>query len=333
MFVPAAPGQEALCSDFVGLKVTRWFRQLRRLQSLQHALWAAKCSPAALEYRLSLWRSILQAPGFVTWWTSRPVQHAGCPALLPLQVPLLPVLSAIFQDYRDNFKRLEAWHIRQRSQVLQDKYRHSQTALLHALREPAKEQVDTLVLERKYTVLATDPESSQVFVDKPDKPLDMRGTSTWSVSEAHVLVTDAEESTCVVAGPVVLCEGDELDQVPTISSLPDLHAEFLQFWKPRWQKHPNPSLSDWTRILSFATAFLPSFEVRFDDITPGLWHSALKRMKPRAARGPDGIARSDLLNMPPALTEQLLDKLHQVEAGEAEWPTQWLEGHVICLDK
>ena len=327
---PSRPGEEALCSDFVGLEVTRWFRQLRRLQSLSHALRAAKNSPAALEYRLSLWRSVLRAPGFsggfVAWWASRPVQHVGCPSSLPGHVPSLPVLSVIFHDFRDNFKRFEAWHIRQRSAVLQDKYKNSQIALLHALREPATEQVDTLVLERRYTVLAVDSASSQVFVD-------MRGTSTWSVSEAQVLVTDVEESTCTVAGPVVLCEGDELDQVQVISSLPDLHTEFLQFWKPKWQRHPCPSLSDWQRIISFATAFLPSFEFRFDDITPALWYRAVKRMKPRAARGPDGIARSDLLHMPPILTKQLLDKLRQVETEGAEWPAQWLEGHVICLDK
>ena len=43
-------------------------------------------------------------------------------------------------------------------------------------REPARDQVDTLVLERSYTVMSVDPDFSQVFLDQP---LDARGSSTW----------------------------------------------------------------------------------------------------------------------------------------------------------
>ena len=331
---PSRPGEEAPSSDLVGAEVTRWFKQLRRLQSLCHSARAAKSSAAAIAYRASLWGSILRAPGFargfVVWWTHRPVRHVGCPSALPAQAPPLPTLTAIFHDFRDNFRRFEAWHVRQRAACLKDKYEYSREALFKTLREPAREQVDTLVLEKSYTVLSTDPASSQAFLDQP---LDVRGSSTWLLFDVPVSVTPVDASTCEISGSVRLCEGDELEQTQTLSSIPDLHEAFVQFWRPKWQNDPGPSLSDWQRILAFASAFLPAFAFRFEDITPDTWVRSLRRMKPRAARGPDGIAKSDLLNMAPSQIAELLHMLHSIEHGSREWPRQWLEGHVISLDK
>ena len=47
---PSRPGEELLGSDFVGVEVLSWFSQLRRLQSLKHAVLSGKDSPAAIEH-------------------------------------------------------------------------------------------------------------------------------------------------------------------------------------------------------------------------------------------------------------------------------------------
>ena len=76
-------GEEALCSDFLGSKVTKWFKQLRRLQSLRQALDANKQTAAAQAYRLALWQSIKRATGFAvgfaSWWPTRPLRLQGSP--------------------------------------------------------------------------------------------------------------------------------------------------------------------------------------------------------------------------------------------------------------
>ena len=58
------PGEEEVRSSFLCKEVQHWFRQLRRVQSLQHAIKAAKDTPAAHLYRVQLWRSILASKGF-----------------------------------------------------------------------------------------------------------------------------------------------------------------------------------------------------------------------------------------------------------------------------
>ena len=48
---PARHGEETCCSHLLSQEVNRWYRQLRRLQSLCHAIRANKQTPAAQAYR------------------------------------------------------------------------------------------------------------------------------------------------------------------------------------------------------------------------------------------------------------------------------------------
>ena len=55
----------------------------------------------------------------------------------------------------------------------------------------------------------------------------------------------------------------------------------------------------------------------------------LKKKKRRAAIGPDGVAREDLLRMANSLTQQLLDIFSDIEKGH-QWPSQLVQGWVNC---
>ena len=68
-------------------------------------------------------------------------------------------------------------------------------------------------------------------------------------------------------------------------------------------------------------------------IQPDQWYRALKRYKPSAARGVDGISHRDLLSLPLAWTERLLAMLHDIELGRTNWPTAILYGVVNVLAK
>ena len=116
-----------------------------------------------------------------------------------------------------------------------------------------------------------------------------------------------------------------------LTEVPDVINEFVSLWAPRWQKHGGMDASRWHRVLDFARAFMPRFQLSLPAITAEVWMQAVKRYKPKAARGPDGWAWLDLLHMPAAYLDQLLCLLARLEAGLEEWPEQLLAGFVISL--
>ena len=90
----------------------------------------------------------------------------------------------------------------------------------------------------------------------------------------------------------------------------------------------------WDALLSFVRQAIPAqptFEL--PDITYDMWIHAVRHKKPRAATGPDGLSRKDLLEMPRDLTQHMLELFRQVEHGQTIWPSQWTKGFVHLLEK
>ena len=330
---PSRPGEASLRHDGLGSEVRRWFQQLRRLQSLWHAAKAASQTASALEYRFALWTSIRQARGFrngfPTWWPTRLVKLVGSPASMPDSVPDAHTARLLYEDFRCNFRRLEDWHLRRRTQVLDAKYDKSLAQIYRDLREPAPEQVDSLQVRREYAILAVAPQGNQVHVEHP---LDSRGVSSWAIDGEPVWVNSSEGDVCTLAAPA-RSDCMELEQVQTLSSVADLCSEFKSLWAPRWQLHSTKTASDWARFLNFVQAFLPRHRLELPEISLDIWNRAVRRFKPRAARGPDGWARLDLLNLPPQRTCELLRFLAEIETSAREWPTQMVVGFVCLLCK
>ncbi|CAE7274867.1 unnamed protein product, partial [Symbiodinium microadriaticum] len=331
---PARPGEEAVHHDLLSLEVKRWYQQLRRLQSLDHAMRAGNQSPSAIEHRLGLWRSIRSAkgfrPDFLSWWPNRPVQLAGSPSRLTLHLPAAQVCHFLFLDFRDNFRKFEAWHVRQRKAILAEQYAHNRNLLFRDLREPKPEQADTLVLQRTYSVLAVDPPTCAVHLDDV---IDDRGCSQWQLDGCTVQVTSVSGDVCCISDCPSLQVDAELEQTIFLSSAEHVQHEFEKLWSSFWTRHTAPATADWSRIVSFAKAYLPQGRLDLPPLSLDVWRRALKRFKPRAARGPDGISKLDLLNMSDAHTCQLLDFLSDIESGRRPWPAQWLVGLICCLKK
>ena len=181
------PGEEFPHHELLSLEVKRWFQQLRRLQSACHALRNCKPQPDAIAYRVDLWRSILGPKGFqagfAAWWPTRQVRHVGCPSSFPALLPGYEVCRCLFLDFRDNFRRFEAWHVRQRTHVLQASYQRVSDVLVRDLRTDQPEQVDSLVLRNSYQVMRVDPSSGRVEVEVD---LDTRGISDWTLNGQSV---------------------------------------------------------------------------------------------------------------------------------------------------
>ena len=248
----------------------------------------------------------------------------------PCALPPRAMLGQLYEDFRVNYRNFEKWNISQRVRVLDCRLAQSRDLLFRQLRAPAPDQVDTVTVHRTYTVLAAEPSSHQVHLDSS---LDLRGSSTWKLNGVSVSISGCDDVTCTISGEVLLESEAELEQVQVLASPSDIHSEFVSLWPPRWQKHAAVSDTAWQRVMDFAKAFLPSFRFELPPLTVSMWLGAVRRYKPRAARGPDGIAKLDLLNLPDSCTRQLLELLVDVEVGRDDWPQQLLTGLVCLLSK
>ena len=331
---PARPGEEVATHDLLSLEVKRWYQQLRRLQSLFHAARAGCHFPAAVEHRAELWASIVRAKGFaggfLQWWQTRPIQLQGSPRQLGRSYPGRAVCEQIFLDFRDHFRKFEAWNVRQRRAILAEQYAHNRNLIFRDLKEAAPDQVDTLSLSRAYTVLAVEEATGQVILDAN---MDTRGHSTWTLDGLPVQVSNVGSNTCTLSGAGSMQVDSELEQTQILSSKSDVQFEFESLWSSYWGKYAGLSASDWPRFVGFAKAFIPPGNMSLIPLSLDMWKRALRRLKPRAARGADGFARQDLLHMPDCQSQQLLQFFHELEAGRRDWPRQWLIGLVGCLKK
>ena len=327
-------GEEELRHAGLSREVHRWFKQVRRLQSLVHATASGNPSPSAEDYRCQLWGAILRAKGFRggfrQWWSGRPVQLVGSLPTLPLGLPSSAAVALIFQDFRQNFRKLECWHLRQKQRVLDAKHTLSMQQLYRELRPSCVEQVDTLTLTHEFAILAVEPVSFQVHLDSEP---DARGFSSWSLEGAPVDAQIVDGSTCAVQAAACPQVGQTVEQVQTLVSVKDVQDEFVSLWSPKWRRHVGTPPDTWHRIVSFAQSFLPRLDLRLPPLTVEAWVQALRRLKVRAARGPCGWARDDLLSLPEARTRELLGVLEAIETGRSEWPAQLLEGQVFLLSK
>ena len=225
---PSRPGEVACCHDFVSAEVLRWFKQLRRLQNLLHAVRSGSDSIGACEYRWQLWQAICRGTGFrlgfVAWWPQRRTQLQGSPWCLTTRVPSLLVLQALFLDFKANFQALENWHVRRRREVLRAKHDCSLKQLFLELREPRPDQVDTLVCRREYTILESEVSTKLVHIDGP---LDVRGISAWKLDGVSVQVDSAEAHLCRIPDALSLESGLELEQEQFLTLPEDVLAEFV----------------------------------------------------------------------------------------------------------
>ena len=206
------PGEEEIRHSLLCKEVQNWFRQLRRLQSLRHAVVAAKTTPAADLYRVQLRRSILGGKGFQDsfqrWWLTRPVKLQGSPPTLSSLLPSAVHVTLIFEDFRENYRRLESWHLRRRHEVLKHRHEKSKT---QAAESPG--QVDCLAVHRTYTALEVEGSLASL-----DPPPDLRGHSTWKLNAEPVDVAFVEEVTCSFDGEAHPQPGDEVEQVQWLAS-------------------------------------------------------------------------------------------------------------------
>jgi len=332
---PSRPGEVALKSDLVSMAVHKWFRQLRRLQSYKHAALANKDTVDAEVYRLQLWHSIKRAKGFnhsfPAWWLQRRHKSPAAPMTLPMAPPSADLALIIFQDFKLNFERFELWHLRQKGKLLQAKHDRTCHALFHELRDPGRGQLDFLWDTITFAVLDFDQQTNQIHLDGniPDA-----ANRLWYHNGQQLNPIAANDDLLhLPALPANLEVGDEIKMTISFTSLEAIHEAMLNLWRPRWQKTSNIGSADWTRILNFVQAYMPSLPFPSATMDVSTWQHTLTKFPKRAARGVDGISVADLKHLPALTTQRLLDFLRQIDGQTCSWPSQFLFGKVISLAK
>eukprot|EP00435_Cladocopium_sp_Y103_P040678 s434_g11.t1 len=326
------PGEIHLAADTIGNAVLAWFKQMRRIQSYKHAICAGQQHPDAVRYRLELWSAIRRARGFAVsfevWWMQQ--DFAAVLGPLPLQPPPAPHAVMIFQAFHHAFRAFERWHLQQKQQVLQAKYDKTMKALFNDLRKPRPDQVDSFWETLPFDVVAINAASNSVLLHQP---LPDNKEGTWFLHGHPLAVRGHVEELLVFHELPALSVGDSLDFHCHTANIEQVHQCLADFWTPRWSPAVLHHDEVWHRMTNFVNHFMPKIPLVLPPLTIDMWTRALKRFKPQAARGADGWARLDLLNMSPAHMSQLLNMLMAIEAGAIQWPAQLLEGLVIAIAK
>ena len=317
------------------LQHQRWFTQLRRLESLSKLLLKQQhWNTTQMIHANREWRAVHAAPGFEggfqTWWNRIHPKYQDSPESLPFQLPTLPQLGGIILTLTREVRAFE----KVLSAELQLKAKNSRAQnpnkVFKDFAKPAVHPVQILDNSICATVVQVDDASSSLILDKP---CDFNPGPITGPNGPITPIMTCHDTVWVEPADLVPT-GSLLSQTDHVGDIDDLFSNFAQEWVKRWDKHRDLPSDFWDPMNSFVETAIPQHEpMQLPPITHDVWHAALKKKRSRAAPGPDGLTRDDLLNFPKDVTEQMLKFLAQIESGQKKWPTQWTTGIVHCLEK
>ena len=311
----------------------KWCRQLRRLQSLIKLQKSPKTSSDLVVHKRELWISIRRASGFPKGfpyaWANRTVRLPGAPCVLPKQVPDLPVCELIFHSFLTEFRSLETALLRHRQAEAKTRRFADKNVAFRDVARPQSQPVQTL-LDRK-SVCITEVSARQILYEP----------HTLLVEEPvfgpqGLLVVDVHEPGCLtLKQEATVTVGDVLTQEVLIGKLEDMFSAFRQLWDPMWNRHQDLPVDAWDSVVRKILDVLPRPPQPFllTPVTEEQWLSEVRRRKKRSAPGPDGVARSDLLGMPPDLVTETVRVVNAIEDGLHHWPNSCMVGLISNLEK
>ena len=324
-------GECFILDSLLGRSAQLWFQQMRRFQSLKQSFDAGRVHHDACAYRSAVWSSILRARGFrggfQAWWLSRKIKTQGVPDSLPLVVDA-ELFPDFYQEFQKNYQGYVTWQRAQKMRIIEAKWKEKADSCFRIVRPDRKKPLDSLVDTCSQLIEVVD--GSQQLVSVP-RPFPVDGHLLWSLNGEPAQVTPCGD-TYKVDCDLVLVAGQTLSCQVLIADTDVIHQRLLDLWNSRWGKHVDVPADRWKQILQFAEHHVRGAPCALPTLTYEVWLQAVRSYKVTSARGPDGWAREDLLHMPRACAEELLDLLHQIEAGSA-WPLQLQQALIHSLEK
>ena len=329
---PRLARQGELQPQFHGIDPThgKWIRQGRRLWNLSRNLTKATTTPTAHLHNQQLWQSIISAAGFsptfLSWWNTT----CGHAATLTHAVPSSATMQLVAKTFESELRTMEKLLNLHRVTKAKQRRLDDPNVIFADLRKESPKPCQTLLHKAQAQV---------VYIDADDMSITLEPPQPWKVDEplhttqGLVNVVHAEPDRLWLDQDPTPLQATQVKQEHAVGHITDMFQAFQKEWSERWDKHLHVDESFWDPIVDFAkTAFVPPPPMELHPITFQRWRQELKKKSRRAASGPDAVTREDLLRMPQALTEQLLQILSDVEAGKP-WPNQMIQGWVIALEK
>ena len=317
------------------LQYNRWFRQLRRLESYKRQTrsfddmtWTQKVQQDRI------WRSILSAPGFPLgfrkWWGKQHWSRANTPAEINHDPPTHQTACLLCIGFEEKVRALEDTLNNELVNRAKQNRITNPNKVFDDLKKAPANLVQLLDDSISTTIKAIDHDNNKLTVQPP---VSFEIDTLVSSDNHHCKVLAIEDDKIVVDNTSELTEGSELKHEKYEASLGKLFEKFGKEWTKRWDKHLHVNNSHWDPIISFFKhSMQPIPSMQLEPITVELWLKTLKKKKAKAATGPDGWSRKDLLLMPRDLIQQILNLLQMVEEGQP-WPDTMVTGIVHSLEK
>ena len=335
---PCCPVKKARKGDvqptYMGtsLEHARFFRQLRRLQSLCRALHKGPSTLAGRCNRDETWRAIRRAVGFPggfgLWWNAKGL----VPALvvpLPLVCPSLDFIQGLFLGFQSFVQAYERDLARHRYQHAKHRRANNLAFAFQDCKDDPLPKADTLIDRLEAHAEEVREEDSSVVLVQPVSLLD----SVPLVSEGQVVkVVAHHEDQIWLESTDGLTAGSVLSQERPVTSDTAILQRFADAWGPRWVKQSHVQPGQWTQICGFLDRVLQPIQWEYKPWTSDRLISAIRQKKAKAAKGPDGVSQPDLASLPPSAIGVLVQLLDQVESGQT-WPAQLANGFVTSLAK
>ena len=311
------------------LQHVRWFKQLRRLQSLANMLRCSQPKPMQSCKLRELWHAIRCAPGFekgfCRWWNI-------AISSLPIDFRFLPpadTAQLMFEAFRTEVRAFERRLKAHRYHAAKTARQSQPQLLFQDVARDSPEKVDSLVQDVQVEVAQVLPEDASITLTSPatldwSLPLVVQGHPHRIHAACHDQVwLDSVDSIAV---------GAVARQQIRITSDQGIMQAFQSVWSSRWNKLSHLCDSQWQQIVDFCSRTFRPCEWHFSEITPTRLSQAFHRKKKKSAVGPDGVSRSDALALPPTAVQQLCQLFPAVESG-VPWPCQLVQGFVSSLHK
>ena len=319
----------------VSLQYARWVKQMRRLESLCRNLSKDTGSDKSKQHANREWQKIMTASGFPggfqSWWKQLGGKHGSSPNEITWLCPSFSQVQGIVFTFMKEVHQFEEVLNRERKQRAKDNRSTNPNKIFDDIAKPRALPIQLLEEPVTATIVSINPNKSSVTVDKaeafdPGQDIEI-GDRIFRITKQHSQTEIEFEDTSKMD------VGNQMTQRRKYGAVEDIFAQFAKEWKARWDRHANTPESEWDPICEFFRLSHPDIpSQKYTPITIDQWKQSLRRKKKRAATGPDGWSRDDLLHLPDDLTKSILQLITQIELGK-QWPTQLITGIVHSLEK
>lgn len=313
------------------VRYAQQFKQARRLQSLVRALRSGNHKQHI--HAPDLWHKIRNASGFphgfCKWWQEVGSKFRDGPKHLSFLVPSLAVAEIVFASVQDAVKQFEKQLLKARRTSAKEKRLSDLNFVFKDCARDSPNKVEMIVDTRASTIQAVLHDDCSL---KVDPPFNMLPGVPVCVKGQQLDIIHHEPDRVWVESVAELQPGDQLLQTKVVADDKGVLEAFRQEWEPRWRRQSSVGPNQWDQIIGFTEATLPKVSWPFRTWDRALFHLAAKCKKRTAATGPDGVSRSDLLQQPDTVLDNLVRQYQTIEQS-FQWPQQLATGFVSALEK